>query len=198
MAVPPTFFATPDAFRAWLAEHHDQKSELIVGFYKKDSGRPSITWPESVDAALSYGWIDGVRRSIDAASYCIRFTPRRATSIWSAVNIKRVKELTAAGLMHEAGLKAFAARTDEKSAIYAYEQRSQAKLDGPSEKLFRSNRAAWDFFQSQPAGYRKVASWWVISAKGEATRQKRLATLIEDSYNGLRVKQLRPIKTQSL
>jgi len=189
--VTPTFFPTPADFRAWLAEHHATVPELLVGFYKKDSGRPSITWPEAVDEALCFGWIDGVRRRIDDASYSIRFTPRRAGSIWSAVNVARVAELTAAGRMEPAGLAAFAARTEAKTAIYAYEQRSTAALSPAEEQAFRADAAAWAFFQAQAPSYQRSATWWVISAKQEATRRKRLATLIADSAAGRRLAQYR-------
>ncbi len=180
----PTFFATPDAFRAWFEEHHATTQELLVGFYKKSSGKPSITWPEAVDEALCFGWIDGVRKSIDDVSYSIRFTPRKPRSTWSAVNIKRVGELTELGRMRPAGLKAFEERTEEKSAIYAYEQEKTTELDATYEQQFRANTQAWDFFQAQAAWYRRTAIWWVISAKREETRLKRLATLIEDSEQG--------------
>jgi uncharacterized protein YdeI (YjbR/CyaY-like superfamily) len=183
-ALKATFFATPTEFRAWLAAHHATGQALWVGFRKKGSGRPSITWPESVDEALCFGWIDGVRRSIDADSYAIRFTPRKPRSVWSAVNINRATELIELGRMQPAGLKAFKARTEEKSAVYAYEQPHSAALDPADEQRFRANEAAWSFFQSQPASYRKAAIWWVISAKQEATRHRRLATLIEDSAQG--------------
>lgn len=153
----PKFFAMPAEFRAWLEEHHETSQELLVGFYKKGSGRPSITWPESVDVALCFGWIDGVRKSVDDASYTIRFTPRKPRSIWSAVNIKRAKELAALGLMHPAGLKAFEQQADERSAIYAYEQRKAAALDEAAKQQFRANQQAWDFFQAQPPSYRKTA-----------------------------------------
>ena len=158
--------------------------ELWVGFYKKSSGKPSITWPEAVDQALCFGWIDGQRKGIDDVSYTIRFTPRKPRSIWSAVNVKRVGELTAQGLMHPAGLKAFENRTEEKSGVYAYEQETPAELDADYEQRFRANQTAWDFFQAQAAWYRRAAIWWVISAKKEETRLKRLATLIEDSERG--------------
>lgn len=177
------FFKTPGDFRKWLERHHATERELWVGYYKKDSGKPSITWPESVDQALCFGWIDGIRKSVDALSYATRFTPRRKKSIWSAVNIKRVQELTAQGLMQPAGLAAFAARTENRSGIYAYEQRT-GKLAAPYEKKLRQNKAAWDFFQAQTPSYRKLASWWVVSAKKEETRLKRLAKLIEDSAHG--------------
>jgi uncharacterized protein YdeI (YjbR/CyaY-like superfamily) len=186
----PTFFATPAEFRAWFERHHEDAQELLVGFYKKDSGRPSITWPESVDQALCFGWIDGVRKRIDEDSYTIRFTPRKARSIWSAVNIRRVKELEKLGLMRPAGLAAFQARSEDKSAVYAYEQKEGATLTGPYEKQFKANKKAWAFFQAQAPWYQRAASWWVISAKQEQTRDRRLATLIEDSENGRTLRQL--------
>lgn len=178
-----TFFPTPADWRAWLQEHHADTAELLVGFYKKDSGRPSITWPESVDEALCFGWIDGVRRRIDEVSYSIRFTPRKRNSIWSAVNIKRVGELTELGLMHPAGLKAFEQRREAKSSIYAYEQEKH-ELDPAYEQQFRANASAWAFFEAQPPWYRRTAIYWVTSAKKEETRLKRLATLIKDSAQG--------------
>ena len=193
-SVSPNFFATPAEFRAWLEAHHASVKELWVGFYKKDSGKPSITWPESVDEALCFGWIDGLRKSIDDASYKIRFTPRKPRSTWSAVNINRVAELTQTGRMYPAGLKAFAERTEDKSVIYSYEQRKLAELDPAAEQQFRANQAAWEFFQTQPAGYRNTAIWWVVSAKQEATRQSRLAKLIEDSEYGRTLPQLTRLK----
>jgi uncharacterized protein YdeI (YjbR/CyaY-like superfamily) len=185
-----TFFAEPADFRAWLEKNHDRASELWVGFHKKGSGRPSITWPESVDEALCFGWIDGVRKSLGPDSYMIRFTPRKARSTWSAVNIKRAQELAAEGRMRPAGLKAFEARTDDRSAIYAYEQRHAAKLDPEQEREFRANAKAWEYFQSRPPSYRRTATWWVVSAKREETRRKRLRTLIEDSAQGRTIRQL--------
>ena len=185
------FFPTPADFRAWLEKHHATQRELSVGFYKKDSGKPSITWPESVDAALCYGWIDGVRNSIDALRYCIRFTPRKPTSTWSAINVKRVAELTKLRLMRPAGSKAFEARKGDKTGIYAYEQRQNAKLRPVDEKKFRANKKAWQFFQSQPAWYRRTAAYRVISAKQDETRQRRLTQLIADSERGLSIKELR-------
>ena len=182
----PTFFATPAAFRTWLEKHHQKATELLVGFHKKDSGKPSITWPESVDQALCFGWIDGVRRRIDEVSYSIRFTPRKQSSNWSAINIARVAELTKLGLMRPAGLRAFERRSEEKSRIYAYENavRTLAPAD---EKAFRANRKAWKYFNEQAPSYRRVAIYWVLSAKREETRVRRLATLIEDSANGRRL-----------
>lgn len=184
MTIKPTFFATPADFRTWLEEHHDKNQELWVGYYKKGTGKPSITWPESVDEALCFGWIDGLRKRVDEESYMIRFTPRRATSTWSAVNIKRGEELIALGRMRPPGRKAFEKRTAEKSGTYAYEQKENAKLDAIQVQQFRANPQAWEFFQAQAAWYRKAAIWWVVSAKKEATRQKRLTTLIEDSAQG--------------
>jgi uncharacterized protein YdeI (YjbR/CyaY-like superfamily) len=181
------FFDTPNHFRKWLEIHHEDTNELWVGFYKKASGQPSITWPESVDEALCVGWIDGLRKTIDAVSYKIRFTPRKKTSNWSAVNIGRVGELTRLGRMRPAGLKAFALRKEEKSGIYAYENRKSAVLGKAEEKQFRARPKAWDFFQRQPAGYRKLTTWWVISAKKEETRQMRLEKLIAASEAGRRL-----------
>jgi len=181
------FFAKPEDFRKWLDANHKNTSELWVGFYRKASTRPSITWPESVDEALCVGWIDGLRKTIDAESYKIRFTPRKKTSNWSAVNIGRVQELTKQGRMRAAGVKAFGLRKEEKSGVYAYENRKSAVLGENAEKRFRARRKAWDFFQGQPPGYRKLATWWVISAKREETRQKRLEKLIAESEAGRRM-----------
>lgn len=176
----PTFFKTPSDLREWFEKHHDKEQELLVGFYKKDSGKASITWPESVDEALCFGWIDGIRRSIDEISYTIRFTPRRARSVWSAVNIKRVEELTKQVRMTPAGLEGFAARKENRSGIYSYEQRT-AELPEPYRRLVKRNKAAWKFFEGQPPSYRKAANWWVLSAKKEETRLKRLDQLIDHS-----------------
>jgi len=186
----PTFFAEPADFRAWLEENHEREPELLVGFHKKATGRPSITWPEAVDEALCFGWIDGIRRSLGDESYMIRFTPRKARSTWSAVNIARAKELVAEGRMQPAWLAAFEARSDDRSAIYAYEQRHDAKLAPEQEREFRANPRAWEFFQGQPTSYRKTALWWVVSAKREETRARRLRTLVEDSANGRRLRHL--------
>jgi uncharacterized protein YdeI (YjbR/CyaY-like superfamily) len=188
----PIFFATPAEFRAWLEEHHADETELLVGFHKKGTGRPSLTWPESVDQALCFGWIDGVRRSLDEHSYTIRFTPRKARSTWSAININRATELIAEGLMRPAGLAAFERRSDDRSRVYAYEQRKNAKLDPEAEKEFRANRAAWEFFSEQAPWYRRNATHWVISAKKEETRRRRLRTLVEDSAQGRRLARLTP------
>jgi uncharacterized protein YdeI (YjbR/CyaY-like superfamily) len=177
----PQFFASPNEWRGWLEKNHAGEQEFWVGFYKRDSGRPSITWPEAVDGALCFGWIDGVRKSIDALSYKIRFTPRKPRSIWSAINIRRAKELSKLGLMHAAGLTAFEKRDGDRSAIYAYEQRQTATLPREFEKQFRANKEGWTFFQSQPPWYRRTSTYWVISAKREEIRRKRLATLIDCS-----------------
>jgi uncharacterized protein YdeI (YjbR/CyaY-like superfamily) len=182
----PAFFATSADLRAWLKANHATAAEVLVGFHRKGSGRPSITWPEAVDEALCVGWIDGVRRSLDETSYTIRFTPRRKGSIWSAVNIGRVAALREAGLMQPSGEAAFEARKDAKSAIYAYE-RPPARLDAEAEASFRASGAAWDWFHAQAPSYRRTATYWVTSAKRPETRARRLATLIEDSAAGRRI-----------
>ena len=189
----PKFFKSPSDFRAWLETHHASSVELWVGFYKKDSGKPSITWPQSVDEALCFGWIDAIRKSIDDLSYMIRFTPRKPRSIWSAVNIKRAGELIEQQLMQPAGLKAFAARQENRSGIYSYEQRS-AELPDKYGKKLTQHAAAWKFFQSQSASYRKAANWWVLSARKEETRRKRLDKLIADSARHQTIPQFTPMK----
>jgi uncharacterized protein YdeI (YjbR/CyaY-like superfamily) len=183
----PTFFKTPAAWRKWLEQHHADRQELWVGFYKKGTGRPSITWPESVDGALCFGWIDGVRKSLDGDSYVIRFTPRRVTSIWSVVNIRRMAELEALGLVSAAGRGAFERRRDDRSAIYSYEQRKTASLPPAYLKQLEANRPAWTFFSAQPAGYKRLVAHWVVSAKQPETQQRRLTRLIEDSAAGRRI-----------
>ena len=187
----PRFFAPPQDFRRWLEKHHTDATELWVGFYKKSSGRPSITWPESVDEALCAGWIDGLRKRVDDESYMIRFTPRKAGSIWSAVNTRRAAELLKEGRMRPAGRAAFEARDPKKTNLYSFEQRQAAALAPALEKRFKANRAAWTFFQSLPDGYRRTATFWVMSAKQEDTRRRRLDVLIEDSAAKLRVRPLR-------
>jgi uncharacterized protein YdeI (YjbR/CyaY-like superfamily) len=177
------FFESPSAFRSWLEAHHVAATELWVGFYKKNSGKPSMTWPESVKEALCFGWIDGIRKNIDDSSYKIRFSPRKATSIWSAVNTKIVGELVREGLMKPAGLKAFEARNENRSGIYSYEQRTDTLPDHYGNKL-KKNKAAWIFFQAQAPSYRKAVYWWVVSAKRGETRLKRLDTLIDDCAHG--------------
>jgi uncharacterized protein YdeI (YjbR/CyaY-like superfamily) len=183
----PKFFATPEAFRAWLDAHHERETECLVGFYKKDSGRASITWPESVDEALSFGWIDGKRKTIDEISYTIRFTPRKARSNWSAVNVKRMAVLITEGRVRPMGLAAFEKRAAERTGIYAYENRKSAVLDPEAEREFRRNKKAWAYFEAEAPSYRQQAMWWVITAKREETRRSRLATLIDDSAHGRRI-----------
>jgi uncharacterized protein YdeI (YjbR/CyaY-like superfamily) len=180
----PSFFATASELRDWLESNHATATELWVGFYKRGSRKTSITWQELVDEELCFGWIDGVRKGIDDVSYSNRITPRKPRSTWSAINIARARELIRLGRMRPAGLKAFERRTDERSAIYSYEQRKAASLEPEAERAFRTNEKAWAFFESQPPSYRRTAIYWVISAKREETRQKRLATLIRDSQNG--------------
>jgi uncharacterized protein YdeI (YjbR/CyaY-like superfamily) len=182
----PTYFRSPGDFRKWLEQHHATERELLVGYYKKDSGRPSMTWQESVDEALCFGWIDGIRKRVDDLRYTIRFTPRRPGSIWSAVNIKRAQELSEEGRMRPAGLAAFAARKEYRSGIYSYEQRP-TEIPEPYAERLRQNQAAWNFFQAQPPSYRKLASWWIVSAKKEETRLKRLEKLVEVSAQGRRI-----------
>lgn len=186
MKPEPLFFARPEDFRAWLEANHATASELWVGFHKRGSGEPSITWPESVDEALCYGWIDGVRKRLDEASYVIRFSPRKPGSTWSRVNIERVQALTRLGRMRPAGLAAAAARREERSGIYGYEQQDRA-LSQEQEQEFRGHEAAWKFFRSQAPSYQRAAIWWVISAKKDETRARRLAALIEDSRNRRRI-----------
>ncbi len=176
------FFPTPSAFRKWLESHHASSTELWVGFHKKATGKPSITWPESVDEALSFGWIDGVRKSVDEDSYTIRFTPRRSASTWSAVNIRRAQALISEGRMRPAGLAAFEARKEDRSRVYSFEQRPQT-LPSSYERKFKKNGIAWKYFQSQPPWYRRTCTWWIVSAKREETRLNRLDRLIEDSAN---------------
>lgn len=183
------FFPTPGHFRNWLVLNHTCETELIVGYYKKDSGLPSMTWDESVSEALCFGWIDGIRRSIDDKSYCIRFTPRKPTSIWSTVNINKMAVLTAEGKMTQAGLDAFAKRKEEKSAIYAYEK-EDAELTDQFRQALHNNVAANQFFHALPASYRRSAIHWVLNAKQEATREKRMKELIADSEAGRRLKHL--------
>jgi uncharacterized protein YdeI (YjbR/CyaY-like superfamily) len=182
----PQFFQTPADFRSWLDNNHATATELWVGFYKRNSRKRSITWPESVDQALCFGWIDGIRKRVDENSYQIRFTPRRRGSIWSAINIKRAKELVRQKQMRPFGLRAFAARIENKSGIYSYEQRS-TELRQPYAKLLKKNKAAWNFFKTQSPSYRKMIGWWIVSAKKEETRMTRLAKLISESAKGKRL-----------
>jgi uncharacterized protein YdeI (YjbR/CyaY-like superfamily) len=187
----PTYFRTPSALRRWLESHHASAKELWVGYYKIGTGRPSVTWPESVDAALCFGWIDGIRKSLGADRYTIRFTPRKPGSVWSSVNIRKARALVEQGHMRPAGLAAFRARRVYRSGIYSYEQR-RPRLEEPYQRLLKQNRAAWEFFQAQTPSYRKAAGWWVVSAKKEETRLKRLEKLIEHSARGRTLPELTP------
>jgi len=182
----PCFFASQSAFRRWLERHHAEVRELWVGFYRKESGKGGITYPQALDEALCFGWIDGLRKTVDDSSYTIRFTARKADSIWSAVNIRRVEELTKLGRMQKFGLAAFQTLDLEKSQRYSYE-RYNCKLEAAHEKQFKANAKAWEFFRGQAPWYQRTTTWWVVSAKREETRLKRLATLIEDSGKGRRI-----------
>ena len=186
----PIFFKTPRELREWFLAHHADSPELYIGFYKKGAPQQGITYAQALDEALCFGWIDAVRKSIDATRWMIRFTPRKPKSIWSNVNLKRAAELEQAGLMQPAGLAAFHGRDPKRAQQYSFENKAR-KLDAASEKKFRTNKKAWAWFSTQAPSYQHAAGWWVISAKQETTRAKRLATLITDSENGVRVKQLR-------
>jgi uncharacterized protein YdeI (YjbR/CyaY-like superfamily) len=185
--VDPIFFATPADFRDWLAEHAGTEKELLVGYYKTGTGRPSITWPESVDEALCVGWIDGIRRSLGDDAYTIRFTPRRPNSVWSSVNVARVAVLAEEGRMTPAGVAAYERRSDNRTGVYSSEQREMPEFDADQRALFEASADAWSFFQAQPLGYRRTATWWVVSAKRADTRARRLATLIDDSAHQRRL-----------
>jgi len=184
--VKPTFFKTQLDFRKWLEKNHRQKKELLVGFYKVKSGKPSITWPQSVDEALCFGWIDGIRKSIDEKSYTIRFTPRKKTSIWSAINIKKIETLTKQGLMRPEGLASFKHRKENKSRIYSHENEAK-ELSSLYEKKFKANKSAWVFFATQAPSYRKVIIHWIMNAKQEETRLKRLDKTIKESAKQKRI-----------
>lgn len=187
----PRFFASPAAFRAWLEKNHATASEILVGFHKRATGKRSLTWSESVDEALCFGWIDGLRRKLDDEAYTIRFTPRKPTSIWSAINVAKVTALRQAGKMTPAGEAAFAKRTAAKTGVYSFERNEAAKLSPAHEKRLAANKRAAAYFAEQPPWYRRTATHWVISAKKAETRDKRLAELIADSAAGRRIKQLR-------
>ena len=191
----PLYFAAPADWRRWLVKHHASAEELWVGFYKRGSGKPSITWPESVDEALCFGWIDGVRKSLDDERYVIRFTPRRPTSIWSAVNVKRVAELTKLGRMRPAGQRAFGKRTAKKTAVYSFEQRKQIKFPPALLRRFKDSPEAWRYFTAEAPWYQRTVTFWVVSAKREETQLKRLGTLIKDSAAGHRIGGLPARKT---
>jgi uncharacterized protein YdeI (YjbR/CyaY-like superfamily) len=183
----PIHFENQEEFRKWLEKNHEAETELLVGFYKVDSGIPSMTWSQSVDQALCFGWIDGIRRSIDKERYCIRFTPRRPASIWSKINIDKVGELTKNGLMYPAGLAAFNNRKPAKSGIYSFEN-EPGKLADTLEAVFKENKSAWDFFKRQAPSYQKMLTYWIMSAKQETTRLTRLERLIKESEKQSRIR----------
>ena len=186
MALTPKFFKDQHAFRAWLEKNHAKEKELVVGYYKVATGKPSMNWSESVDQALCFGWIDGIRKSLDDESYTIRFTPRKPTSNWSAINIRKVEALTAQGLMTPAGIAAYAKRKEEKSGIYGYENRPK-ELPDECVKVFRKNKSAWDFFTALAPSYQRAVAHWVVSAKKEETKWARLEKLIAASGKGKRI-----------
>ena len=190
------FFRTPTELRKWLDQHHASADELWVGYYKKGSGKPSIDWPESVDEALCYGWIDGIRKSIDDVSYKIRFTPRRPGSNWSKVNVEKAEVLVEQGRMQPPGLVAFEIRKASKTGSYSYERR-RVELDEPYNRTLKKNKAAWDFYQAQSPYYRKTVNWWIASAKKEETRQRRLEKLIKYSSLGEKIPEVIPRKRSS-
>jgi uncharacterized protein YdeI (YjbR/CyaY-like superfamily) len=183
----PIFFAKSADFRAWLEKHHQIIAEQWIGFHRKASGRVSITWPEAVDEALCFGWIDGLRKTINAGSYKIRFTPRRPTSIWSAINIARMTALIRDARVHPAGITAFQKRLTAKSRVYSYENRKSARLSSRAAKRFQAERTAWKFFEQQPKSYRQTAIWWIISAKRPQTQENRLQRIIASSKAGRRL-----------
>jgi uncharacterized protein YdeI (YjbR/CyaY-like superfamily) len=191
VAVDAIYFPSPAAFGSWLEANHATETELLVGFWKAATGRPSLTWSESVDEALCYGWIDGVRRRVDDERFTIRFTPRQARSTWSLVNVRKVAELTAQGRMRPAGVAAFEARREEDTGVYSFERRAEAQLDAAAEARFRAEPEAWDWFERQAPSYRRAALHWVVSAKRQETRDRRLDLLIGDSKAGLRITPMR-------
>ncbi len=193
----PLFFTTPAEFGAWLEAHHDPHTELLVGFHKTKTGKPSLTWPQSVDEALCHGWIDGRRTSLGEESYTIRFTPRKPGSHWSAVNLKRVKELIAEKRMRPSGLRAYERRGEGKSGQYSYEQRHTIELTDAGLKALRANKAAWKYFEAQAPSYRRAAKHWVMSAKKEETREKRLGVLIECCAAGRPIPPMKWVKKKA-
>lgn len=188
-SLEPLYFETAIEFRKWLLENHSKETQLLVGFYKINSNKPSITWSESVDQAICFGWIDGVRRSIDEERYCIRFTPRKPGSIWSAINIKKVEELSAKRLMHPTGIEAYKKRKEDKSRVYSYEK-DPVSLSPEFEKKFRANKKAWKFFNSMPPSYQRTAIHGIMTVKREETKLKRLEELINDSAAERKIKRL--------
>jgi len=187
------FFKTTEAFRKWLEKNHNKKDELWLGYYKKASGKTSVTYKEALEEVLCFGWIDGISRSIDEEKYCQRYTPRRKGSIWSAVNIKKAEELIKNGKMHSSGLHFYKNRDPKKAGLYSFEQK-EIKFPTALLKMLKANKKAWEYFSQLPPGYRKTSTWWVISAKQEETRQRRMKTLIADSEAGRRIALLIPLK----
>jgi uncharacterized protein YdeI (YjbR/CyaY-like superfamily) len=190
--VNPHYFESPAAFRAWLEQHHETETEVWVGYYKKATGRQGMSWSQAVDEALCFGWIDGVLRRVDDERHIQRFTPRKPTSNWSAVNIAKVAKLRAEGRMRPAGEAAYARRREDGSGVYSFEQRKDPQLEPEQQAQLEANAAAWEYFSAKPPSYRRTAIWWVISAKRPETRARRLATLIEDSAAGRTIKPLTP------
>jgi uncharacterized protein YdeI (YjbR/CyaY-like superfamily) len=181
----PKFFKSPAEFHEWLQKHHDKSKELFVGFYKKSSGKKSITYPEALDEALCFGWIDGVRKSIDEISYAQRFSPRKPKSIWSLINVRHVERLKSEGRMQPSGLAVYALREDKRTGVYSFENRPR-ELSPEYQKVFQKNKKAWEFFKNQPPYYQRTLSFYVMGAKQEATRLRRLQLLMESSEKGKR------------
>jgi uncharacterized protein YdeI (YjbR/CyaY-like superfamily) len=190
------YFDSPAALREWLEANHDSATELWVGYWKRATGKPSLTWSQAVDEAICFGWIDGVMHGVDGERHEQRFTPRKPKSNWSAINVGKVERLRAEGRMRPAGEAAFARRSTDRTAVYSYEQRKNPALEPAQEARFRADAAAWDWFMSRPPSYRRPAIWWVISAKRPETRERRLDTLIADSAAGRPIKSLAPRKRQ--
>jgi uncharacterized protein YdeI (YjbR/CyaY-like superfamily) len=186
------FFATAADLRDWFERNHESAPELFVGYWKKGTGETGVSHPEAIEQALCFGWIDSIARRIDERSYQVRFTPRRKGSVWSAVNVAKIAELTGLGLMHPAGTRAFELRKPDRVAVYAYEQPEDARLDEAQTARFQAEPAAWAWFSGQTAAYRRSALHWVISAKRADTRERRLAQLIADSAAGRKVPPLTP------
>jgi len=193
----PIYFGSPAEFGEWLERHHETEKELWVGYWKKATGKPRLTWSQAVDEALCFGWIDGVLRGIDDQRHVQRFTPRKPNSNWSAVNVAKVERLRAEGRMRPAGEAAFARRRADRSGVYSFEQRKDPRLEPEQEARFRADTAAWEWFSARPPSYRRAALWWVVSAKRPETRERRLSTLIEDSAAGRPIKPLTPSKRRA-
>ena len=187
----PRRFASRAAFRQWLARNHGKAAEIWVAFYRKSSGKGGLTYDQAVEEALCFGWIDGLKKTHDAASFRQRFTPRRPRSIWSMINIRRAEKLRAAGRMAPPGLATFESRDPGRTGLYSFENRER-ELDAAGKRAFRADAGAWKFFNAQPPGYRRIASFWVMSAKRDETRERRLTQLISDSGRGERIAMLRP------